>query len=346
MKHQMICVLVFITCAFAAANHLVAQVAPLQGNHRSFLAKVLIDEAGKCSVSVVHLDDPDPDLGWSGTSDGLAEISLAGIGGAKVFTEPDGRGSVRYDFTTLKSVESLFDQKRPSTVDSESFRLAPKSSGLLLIPKAVGHHQPSRCLWTCPRQVRLPVEVRVVLPDFEAGSFGVGFDFLGEGNQIASHLDVELYSNTGTFSGNYFEIADPQHGRSLLSGSYLHKSDSSRSAILPIDESERHQPVNVVIGAFGYVVCIRQLEIDGRIAARIGVQLQKRGEKVVMTNVSEGPASKAGVREGDVLEAINSTSVVDIAAAEDSMSKLPVGQEATLSVLRGSDRIDIKVVPE
>ena len=94
--------------------------------------------------------------------------------------------------------------------------------------------------------------------------------------------------------------------------------------------------------------------------SRLGLQLQEMmartddpdQEGVVIAGIEPlSPAIEAGVRPGDILVAVNGTSInarfeEDLPAVRKLIADLPVGEEATLSVLRGSERIILHATTE
>ena len=94
--------------------------------------------------------------------------------------------------------------------------------------------------------------------------------------------------------------------------------------------------------------------------AWLGVSLQEMRAKtddtsvrgVIIADVNPlSPAREAGVRPGDVLVAVNGTPTharfeEDLPAVRKCIADLPVGEAATLTVLRGEENLDIEVAAE
>ena len=76
------------------------------------------------------------------------------------------------------------------------------------------------------------------------------------------------------------------------------------------------------------------VELDSRLANSIGVPPGTRGV-VVWLLYRGGPADEAGLRRGDVITAIEGKAVTDEASYRRVLEGLKIGQEVTLSILRG-----------
>jgi S1-C subfamily serine protease len=59
----------------------------------------------------------------------------------------------------------------------------------------------------------------------------------------------------------------------------------------------------------------------------------------------QGPAAQGGLKEGDFIVAINGASVASVDDIHRFLAEWPVGQGVTLTVLRGSARRELHVVP-
>jgi putative serine protease PepD len=85
---------------------------------------------------------------------------------------------------------------------------------------------------------------------------------------------------------------------------------------------------------------VTQLQRSGHVAhAWLGVATTdaSSGGAQVGSVVSGSPAAKAGVRQGDVITAVNGTSVTDTASLGDAVDSHAVGQTVKLTVRRGGD---------
>jgi S1-C subfamily serine protease len=68
---------------------------------------------------------------------------------------------------------------------------------------------------------------------------------------------------------------------------------------------------------------------------------------VVVISVAEGsPAQRAGLREGDVLIALDSNPVAGVDDLQRLLTDARVGASSSLSVIRYTEKLDLKVVPE
>ena len=65
----------------------------------------------------------------------------------------------------------------------------------------------------------------------------------------------------------------------------------------------------------------------------------------VMAVAPQSPASRGGVREGDVIVAIDGREVSSVDHIHRFLSEWPVGNTVKLTIIRGSDRMEVEVVP-
>ena len=72
---------------------------------------------------------------------------------------------------------------------------------------------------------------------------------------------------------------------------------------------------------------------------------EENGLKVKQV-VAEGPAEKAGLREGDLIQRLNDQRVNSHPELANRVKKLKSGDEISLHVLRGSLELDIMVTLE
>jgi S1-C subfamily serine protease len=60
---------------------------------------------------------------------------------------------------------------------------------------------------------------------------------------------------------------------------------------------------------------------------------------------ARGPASRAGLREGDLLVAVNGRPIATVDDVHRMLVAWPIGEPLTVTVLRGASRLDVAVAP-
>jgi S1-C subfamily serine protease len=65
----------------------------------------------------------------------------------------------------------------------------------------------------------------------------------------------------------------------------------------------------------------------------------------VMAVAPQSPASRGGVREGDVIVAIDGREVASVDHIHRFLAEWPVGNPVKLTIIRGPDRMEVEVVP-
>ncbi|SPJ13758.1 Trypsin-like serine protease [Syntrophobacter sp. SbD2] len=82
----------------------------------------------------------------------------------------------------------------------------------------------------------------------------------------------------------------------------------------------------------------RRLVRFHRLSAEFGVE--------VMAVAPQSPAARGGVREGDVIVAIDGREVASVDHIHRFLAEWPVGNRVRLTIIRGQDRMEVDVVPE
>ncbi len=65
----------------------------------------------------------------------------------------------------------------------------------------------------------------------------------------------------------------------------------------------------------------------------------------VVSVVADGPAAKSGIREGDLIVAINDQEVTSVDHIHHFLGEWPAGKSVKLIVIRGQDRLEKEVIP-
>jgi S1-C subfamily serine protease len=67
---------------------------------------------------------------------------------------------------------------------------------------------------------------------------------------------------------------------------------------------------------------------------------------IVLSAEANSPAQRAGLREGDVIVALDNQPVAGVDDLHRVLSDVRAGAKAELMVLRGTDRLQVGIVPE
>jgi hypothetical protein len=77
----------------------------------------------------------------------------------------------------------------------------------------------------------------------------------------------------------------------------------------------------------------------------LGFEAQDKDDAVVVQSVlAKGPAAAAGLKPGDRIDEINGSSIGSIADAHKRMARILPGAEVRVSVLRGEEKVELKLV--
>jgi len=90
-------------------------------------------------------------------------------------------------------------------------------------------------------------------------------------------------------------------------------------------------------------IAARQRPLDRRLV-RFYHLPQERGVEVLSANQGD-PADRAGVREGDIIVAMDGKTVASVDDLHRLLSEWPIGASVALTIIRGVDRIEIEVSP-
>jgi S1-C subfamily serine protease len=118
------------------------------------------------------------------------------------------------------------------------------------------------------------------------------------------------------------------------------------SFAIPIDTAQwvvpqlltRGRVVRAYLGFAG-----QQRPLDRRLARAHQLPTSQAVEIVGVE--ARGPASRAGLREGDLLVAVNDRPIATVDDVHRMLVAWPIGESLTVTVLRGATRLDVAVVP-
>jgi S1-C subfamily serine protease len=87
----------------------------------------------------------------------------------------------------------------------------------------------------------------------------------------------------------------------------------------------------------------RQRPLDRRLARAHGLATETAVE--VLSVEPSGPAGRAGLRDGDLIVAVEGRPVAGVDDLHRFLAEWPVGEPARLGVVRGAERLDLRVAP-
>ena len=159
--------------------------------------------------------------------------------------------------------------------------------------------------------------------------------------RIESFIQTDAAVNPGNSGGALVNTAGELVGINTsiisLTGSY-----AGYSFAVPVNIVRKIAEDFINFGAVQRAMLgITMSEINAERAARLG--LKEVSGVYVESVLRDGPADRAGIRQGDILTEINLNVVRGGAAVQEQMSKLRPGEQAVVTILRGGERKEIFV---
>jgi len=113
-----------------------------------------------------------------------------------------------------------------------------------------------------------------------------------------------------------------------------------KSFRLPIPNVKNKDTYTALIGAFHKgSLRISRLAIQGNVVPTYGIRLDKQGESIFAKQLlPDGIAKRAGIREGDVIVAINGDQPSTVDDAMEKMMAVGFGRELKVAVKRGTEQ--------
>lgn len=163
------------------------------------------------------------------------------------------------------------------------------------------------------------------------------------GRLIEEIVQTDVPLNPGNSGGPLVD----SRGRVIGINTAIIRMAQGISFSVPIDTAKwvipqllRHGRVRRGILAIGG----QQRPLDRRLTRALHLN-QSQGVEVISVEPG-GPGARAGLREGDIILSINERSVTSVDDLHRFLAEWPVGQSATLNVLRRIEQLRLEVVPE
>ncbi|MFA6291146.1 MAG: PDZ domain-containing protein [Victivallales bacterium] len=265
---------------------------------------------------------------------------LALLNGASIMRLPDGRTEVLHDFATFANVGDFISE----TQSIDAFALDKERGGLLLKPIEVpGHQGKKAALFWYPRPVRLPVALRIVVANLESDPFCIELQFRHE---KYAKLNVYFFTDAKKPLGLQVSWFDAAKGNvlNLINSDLPVDGEVTYGFKCPIDAEHQNPTPYFARGNREMTLC--QLDVTANFIARIGVKFADRKGQVVVESVFEGPATKAGVRPGDVVSQIDHKPIANSEAALRLVRNHNPGDTLQLTISREGDTLTIPVIAE
>jgi|GEM_PF-3050538 len=297
---------------------------------------ITLGSDGSCTVILKEpLDSPTPAVERSAEPSSKLDV----FGGASVSKEHDGRVRLRYDFTEFTELEYF----RPTNNEGkrafdEQLSIVQDEGVLLMSPGAS-----SRSVLAFPRRIIGQLTLSVTFRGFSEGLLIVQFN-LGEevllitltGDPTPEHDPNSLVVAFRDKNREFHRLLTSQRPGAVGS---LHKCKIASYA--PGTSSF------VSIGHRGQLpVGLARLEITAKFAASFGMALGALGKRVVIDRaVVNSAAAEAGIRQGDVLVAVNGKDVADVDDALNTLGGCTPGEAVDVEIMRLGQKRTITVTP-
>ena len=261
----------------------------------------------------------------------------------------DGSFRLSHDFSDADDLNVLaFDKPLNVTLDKQAGGMVFASGSL-----PTGFDAKTGAVFYYGKKLKLPLSIQCDIVDLDEGEFAIK---LGDPTRKLGLLQCSLAStdSSGAFevATQWLEIGDLGKPRSTT---LRRKKD-----VTPREPFEMPfslpVPKTKISKAFQLGLCkaagngpttVARLDVQGRIALIFGLALTgKQGVIVAQSVASKSLAEKAGFQPGDVLTAIDGQKPQSAVEAVDMLSRLPVGEEAKFTILRGKKSQELRVVAE
>ena len=268
-------------------------------------------------------------------------IKVIALGDAEVFSEPEGRLRMVYDFSKFKALDQLKSAglSPDDAILFQQISIDSDEEALVLDPSSLG-----KVRWRMPRTVKGPLDMRVTLV---GGSEGLPELLLAN---TEGALIVSLHGNNSPEN----EVA----GTVLVNMKIGNKLTPLVRATQPAGQKKElefkvetewaQRPTTVFVAYQGEVpIAIPHLELAAEFMPFFGISLTKRGKRVVVDKVLDGSAgATAGIKAGDTILAINGEASDDVPTALELLGESPLDKDAVVRIERLGKKRTINVTPK
>lgn len=291
------------------------------------------DGSGKLIVDSRETPDPPAQTG--------KPVKVAALGDAEVFSEPEGRLRMVYDFSKFKALDQLKSAglSPDDAILFQQISIDSDENALVLDPGSI-----AKVRWRMPRTVKGPLDMRMTIL---GGSEGLPEVLLGN---TEGALIVSLHGNNSPENEAAGTVlVNLKTGKKLTPlVRATQPAGQKREFEFKVKPEWTQQPTTVFVAYQGEVpIAIPELELTAAFMPFFGISLTTKGKRVVVDKVLEGSAGAvAGIKAGDTILAINDEATDDVPTAMKLLGESPLDKDAVIQIERFGKKRTINVTPK
>ncbi|HEX5471098.1 MAG TPA: family 16 glycoside hydrolase [Lacipirellulaceae bacterium] len=268
-------------------------------------------------------------------------IKVKALGDVEVFSEPEGRLRMVYDFSKFKALDQLKSAglSPDDAILFQQISIDSDEKALVLDPGSLG-----KVRWRMPRTVKGPLDMRLTLV---GGSEGLPELLLGN---MEGALIVSLHGNNSPENEAAGTVlVNLKIGKKLtLLVRATQPAGQKKEFEFKLKPEWTQQSTTVFVAYQGEVpIAIPRLELAAEFMPFFGISLTKRGKRVVVDKVFDGSAgAAAGIKAGDTILAINGEASDDVPTALELLGESPLDKDAVIRIERLGKKRTINVTPK